>query len=276
MQLSCLPVSFFADIIEGKMSLAEWAHMGHELGLDGIDVSILFFPDASSETLRQTRRQIEDVGIGANMISTYPDFTHPDPAERARELGRAQESVGLASALGCNYVRLVAGQAHPQTTREQGIEWAISGMTALAEATRGADVELVYENHGKPGAWTYTDFSQPPDIFLEIARAVTPMGIGINFDTANATAFAPDPVALLDTVIDDVVTIHAADTAVRGELQHCILGQGLVPFLPVFARLHDHGWDGWMSIEENARCGREGVERSVNYVRQIWAEVTDQ
>jgi sugar phosphate isomerase/epimerase len=276
MQLSCLPVSFFADIISGEMSLAQWARMGRELGLDGIDVSILFFPDTSREALRQARQQIEDAGMSVNMISTYPDFTHPDPAERERELGRAQESVALASALGCNYVRLVAGQAHPETTREQGIEWAIAGMAALAEATRGADVALVYENHGKPGAWTYTDFSQPPDIFLEIARAVTPLGIGINFDTANATAFAPDPMALLDAVIDDVVTIHAADTAVRGELQHCILGEGLVPFLPLFARLYEHDWDGWMSIEENARCGREGVERSVYYVRQVWAEVTAQ
>jgi sugar phosphate isomerase/epimerase len=275
MQLSCLPVSFFADIISGEMSLAQWAQMGHELGLDGIDVSILFFPEASCTAIRQARNQVEDAGMRINMISTYPDFTHPDPLERERELGRAQESVAVASWLGCNYVRLVAGQAHPETTREQGIAWAVAGMSALVETTRDADVALVYENHGKPGAWTYTDFSQPPDIFMEIAHAVTPLGIGINFDTANATAFAPDPVALLDAVIDDVVTIHAADTAVRDELQHCILGEGLVPFLPLFARLYESGWDGWMSIEENARRGREGVERSVNYVRQVWAKVSN-
>jgi sugar phosphate isomerase/epimerase len=274
MQLSVLPVSFFADIISGKMSLAQWAQMGRELGLEGIDVSILFFPEASPTAIRQARRQVEDADMTINMISTYPDFTHPDPLERERELERAQETVAVASGLGCNYVRLVAGQAHPETTREEGIAWAIAGMSALVEKTRGADVALVYENHGKPGAWTYTDFSQPPDIFMEIARAVTPLGVGINFDTANATAFAPDPVALLNAVIDDVVTIHAADTAVRGELQHCILGEGLVPFLPLFARLYESGWDGWMSIEENARCGRDGVERSVRYVRQVWAEVT--
>ncbi len=274
MQLSCLPVSFFADIISGEMSLAQWAQMGRELGLDGIDVSILFFPEASRTAIRQARHEVEDAGMRVNMISTYPDFTHPDPLERERELGRAQESVAVASWLGCNYVRLVAGQAHPETTREQGIAWAIAGMSDLVETTQGADVALVYENHGKPGAWTYTDFSQPPDIFMEIARAVTPLGVGINFDTANATAFAPDPVALLDAVIDDVVTIHAADTAVRGELEHCILGEGLVPFLPLFARLYESGWDGWMSIEENARRGREGVERSVRYVRQVWAEIT--
>ena len=45
MKLSCLPVSFFADILGGRMSVSEWARMGRELGLDAIDLSILFVPD---------------------------------------------------------------------------------------------------------------------------------------------------------------------------------------------------------------------------------------
>ncbi len=48
MKLSCLPVSFFSDIIEGRMSVFEWAQMGASLGLDAIDISILFTPDHSS------------------------------------------------------------------------------------------------------------------------------------------------------------------------------------------------------------------------------------
>jgi len=271
MLLSCLPVSFFPAIIEGEMTLHEWATMARELGLDGIDVSTLFFPDTSRGAIREARHQIEDAGMRPNMISTYPDFTHPDAASRERELGQEQEAVAVASYLGCNYVRLVAGQAHPETSRQEGIEWAIAGMRALVETTRGVDVELVYENHGKPGAWTYTDFSQPPDIFLEIARAVVPLGVGINFDTANATAFAPDPMALLEEVVDDVVTVHAADTRILGELDHCILGEGLAPIPALFGRLQQAGWDGWMSIEENARQGREGVAKSVEYVRRVWS-----
>ena len=44
----------------------------------------------------------------------------------------------------------------------------------------------VYENHAKPGAWTYTDFSQPPEIFTEIVRRTADVGLGVNFDTGNA------------------------------------------------------------------------------------------
>ena len=43
MKLSCLPVSLYPDIIAGRVSLAAWARMGAELGLDAVDASILFF-----------------------------------------------------------------------------------------------------------------------------------------------------------------------------------------------------------------------------------------
>jgi sugar phosphate isomerase/epimerase len=129
---------------------------------------------------------------------------------------------------------------------------------------------LVYENHGKPGAWAYTDFSQPPDIFLAIVRATPPVGLGINFDTANATAFSADPLGLLEECLDRVVSIHVADTAVRGELKPVLLGTGVTPLAEIFRRLVRAGWDGWMCIEEASFQGRAGLESAVRFVRQSW------
>lgn len=34
MKVSCLQVSFFSEIMNGKMSLREWAHIGKGAGLD--------------------------------------------------------------------------------------------------------------------------------------------------------------------------------------------------------------------------------------------------
>lgn len=272
MQLSCLPVSFFADIIEGRMSIGEWARMGAELGLDAIDLSTLFIPDPSPQALSQIRRDIEAAGMQVGMVTSYPDFTHPDKKQRERELALEQEMVAAAASLGAKLVRVTAGQAHPETGREEGIAWAIEGLRKLVETVGDLGPRLVYENHGKPGAWRYTDFSQPPDIFLEIVRGTSDIGLGINFDTANATAFAEDPLALLNQVLDRVVSIHAADTAVRGELRPVLLGTGVTPFATLFGRLHQTGWDGWICIEEASKRGREGVEAAVRFVRQMWSQ----
>jgi sugar phosphate isomerase/epimerase len=270
MKLSCLPVSFFSDITEGRMSVFEWAQMGASIGLDAIDISILFTPDHNPQTLATMRRDVESTGMRILMVTSYPDFTHPDAAQRERELALEQEVVSVGAALGAQYVRVTAGQAHPETGRAEGISWAIQGLRRLAESTRSSGITLVYENHAKPGAWTFTDFSQPPDIFLEIARAIDDAGIGVNFDTGNAATFADDPVELLRAVMSQVITIHAADSSRRGELKHVLLGTGVTPYPALFRELKKAGWDGWICMEEAANQGRAGVEAAAGYIRQTW------
>jgi sugar phosphate isomerase/epimerase len=107
---------------------------------------------------------------------------------------------------------------------------------------------------------------------LEIVRRTAEVGLGINFDTANAASFANDPVALLDKVIDRVVSVHAADTAVRGEQRPVLLGTGITPFKALFARLKQAGWDGWICMEEVSYRGREGMEAAARFIRQAWSE----
>ncbi len=272
MRLSCLPVSFFAEIIDGRVPVAEWARMGRALGLDAIDLSILFVQPRTVEQARLLRRQIEDAGSRVAMITTYPDFTHPDAAQRRKELNLAIETVHIAEALGAGLVRVTAGQAHPATARGEGIGWAVEGLSHLVEAVRGAPVQPVYENHAKPGAWEYTDFSTPPEIFLEIARGTAPVGLGINFDTGNAAAFSADPLAMLDQVIDRVVSVHVADTAAFGELKPVPIGTGIAPIPAVFERLVASGWDGWLCMEEASFQGQAGIDAAARFVRAAWQQ----
>ncbi len=273
MKISCLPVSFFGDIIDMRMSLGEWATIGKKAGLDAIDISILFLPDRLKSTASKVRKEIEEKGMSVTMVTTYPDFTHPDLSQRQRELELELEAIAAAEELGAKFVRVTAGQAHPSTSREDGISWATEGLIQLVDLTKDSPVTLVYENHGKPGAWEYTDFSQPPDIFLEIVKSTSDCELELNYDTANATAFGDDPLQLLDLVIDRVRTIHAADTSKCGVLDHVLLGTGATPFEKIFERLANHSWDGWICIEEASFKGEEGVIEATKFVRSLWEEV---
>jgi sugar phosphate isomerase/epimerase len=272
MRLSCLPVSFFAEIIDGRMPLAEWARLGRSLGLDAVDLSILFLPQPTVEAARAARRQIEAAGSRVAMITTYPDFTHPDAAQRRRELELAIESVRVAEAVGADLVRVTAGQAHPATRRAEGIAWAVEGLSRLVEAVRRSPVRPVYENHAKPGAWEYTDFSTPPEVFLEIVRGTAACGLGINFDTGNAAAFSQEPLSLLEAVIERVVSVHVADTAVFGELKPVEIGTGIAPIPGCLLQLVAHGWDGWLCMEEASCQGTAGIEAAARFVRAAWQQ----
>lgn len=270
MKLSCLPVSFFSEIIESKMNVREWARLGASLGLDAIDLSILFVPDWSSAALAQMKQDIEDEGMRVAMVTSYPDFTHPDPIQRQKELHKEQEVVAVAASLGAELVRVTAGQAHPETRRAEGIEWAVQGLTRLAELTAGSGVTLAYENHAKPGAWQYTDFSQPVDIFLEVFEHTEAVKLGINFDTGNAATFANDPLDLLRQVFHRLVSVHASDSASHGELRHVLLGTGITPYASLFACLQQANWDGWICMEEASYQGRQGLEAATTFIRQTW------
>ena len=273
MKLSCLPVSFYPDIIAGRMRLGEWARMGAELDLDGVDVSILFFPDRSPRALARARREVEDEGMSLTMMSTYPDFTHPETAQRAVELDRARETVEVAAALGVQFVRAIAGQAHPETGRDEGIAWAVEALCTLVEYSRGLGVTVVYENHDQAGVMQYCDFSAPQDIFLAICEATADAGLGINYDTANAVVHAPAPLALLDRLVERVLTLHASDTSTAcGVLSPTVIGAGLVSFAEVFERLRRAERDNWICIEEASGQGRPAVEQAVRTIRQTWAE----
>jgi len=273
MKVSCLPVSFFAKIIAGSMTVGEWAQMGARVGLDGIDISILFVQKRTRSYLRDMRCAIEDSGLRLVMITTYPDFTHPDPAERRRQAVALRQNVDVAAVLGASYVRVTAGQGYPEVTYADGLAWATEGLTRAVEETKGSGITLVFENHARPAIWTYPDFSFPTRHFLAIADATAKTGLRINWDTANTLAYGDDPLAVLKQVIHRVETVHAADTGERGQLRHVLLGTGLVPFRETFAELQRAGFDGWICIEEGSNQGERGVRSAAAFVRQTWHDV---
>lgn len=270
MKLSCLPVSYFPQIISGEMTIGEWARLARAVGLDALDLSILFIKQRDAASLIEIRRELDGCGIGVAMLTTYPDFTHPDPTQRAREIAQSREEISVAAHLGAQWVRVTAGQAHPETEREQGLAWAVAGLTAILDTAEKYGVTLVFENHYKPMVWQYLDFSHPSDIFLEVVARTTGTSLGVNWDTANTLVYGDDPAPVLAQVLDRVVSVHAADTGQPGALTPVVVGSGVVPFQEMFGMLKSAGFDGLIAIEEASRQGQAGLQAAVDFIRAAW------
>ena len=272
MKLSCLPVSYFRALIEGTMTIPEWLAQAAALGLDGTDLSVLFFERRGAAMLRDLRTRIADAGLSLAILNTYPDLTHPDAATRQGEARQLVEDIRLASLLGAANVRVVAGPRHPETTRADGIRWCVEALRAASAAAGDEAVRLVFENHSQPAGWERPDFSFDPEVFLSIADGLAGSRVAILFDTANPIAWGAEPLAILERVIDRVTCVHAADTSVRGMLRPSQIGKGLVPFARIFRRLKQAGFDGWISIEEASGTGTAGMRQAVSAVQRAWAE----
>lgn len=270
MRMSCLPVSLYADISAGRRSLADWFRFAAELGLDGADISVAHLPGRDAASLTPLRRQAEDAGVVIPMMVTYTDFTHPDPAIRARQADELRGCIEAATHLGVESLRVTAGQQHPGVGRAEGIVWACAGLTACLTDAAAAGVTLCYENHTIGYGWTERDFSLPADIYLEIVRRTDSSSLRLLFDTANNLVNGEDPLPILDEVIERVAVIHAADMARKGHFEPTVVGTGVSPLAEIFRRFYRRGFDGWLSIEEGSKTGEEGFRRAVPAVRSLW------
>ena len=138
------------------------------------------------------------------------------------------------------------------------------------ERAAAAGVRLLYENHVRGAVWSYNDFSQPAERFLEIVRRTAGSGLEILFDTANCLALGDDPLAVLGQVRERVGAIHLSDIRRAGAFEPTVIGTGVAPIGAILRAIVQGGFDGVISIEEASRTGEEGFRRAAAFADQVW------
>lgn len=268
MKLSCLPVSLYPDLASGQLTCGAWFRMARTLGLDGADLSVAHVTSRTPSYLNGLRQEAVDAGVPIVMLATYTDFTHPDANERARQVDDLRAWIEAASRLGVSFLRLTAGQAHPGVAPNDGLDWATTGLTACLDDAATAGVQLLYENHVRGAVWSYNDFTQPAERFLEVVRRTVGTNLAVLFDTANNLALNEDPVAILRQVSSRVGALHLSDIRRAGTFEPTVIGTGVAPIPQLIEIMTRTGFDGWVSIEEASRTGEEGFRRAVAFARQ--------
>jgi sugar phosphate isomerase/epimerase len=269
MKISCLPVSLFKVIQEGKISIKEWAHEAKIIGLDAIDLSIALIRDNTPVYLESLKEDLDREEMPLVMITSYPDFTHPEKLQREREKDYFIRDIALSSYLGAEYLRMTSGQAHPETGIKTGISYAVEYFKRMNDVSHKYGIKLLYENHTKPGAWNYADFSMPFEIFAEIADKIKDTGIGINLDLGNLLVCGMEPLPVLEEMYSRIETIHASDMKEKGKFGPTAIGSGVVPYPEIFSYLEQKGFDKWICIEEASLRGMEGIRDAVVFIRKL-------
>ena len=121
-------------------------------------------------------------------------------------------------------------------------------------------------------------------MFCDLVSRIDSPNFGVNYDPSNAFLAGEDPLELLDRVKERVVTMHASDRYLiegtledlrreedsRGyaaRLRHGVIGGGMNDFDAIFTKLHDVGFDGWISIEDGID-GLAQLQESVSFLRR--------
>ena len=268
MRLSCIPVSFFAPISQGQMTLAEWMDFAVELGLDGIECGPLLIKPLGPTTPTEFRHLADARGLAVSNYTGYSDFAHPDPEVRKRELAAVLENLEAARELGAPSVRVLTGQQWPGVKTEDGIHWVVEGIRQAAGEAERMGIRLNVENHTKAAIWTHFDFAMKGEIFLQIMERLHDVPVGVQFDIANPMVAGEDTLVLFEKVRSRIGYVHINDVRRVGAFEFVPVGTGLAPIREVLARLREQGYTGWVGIEEASRTGKRGFQQAVRFTRQ--------
>ena len=284
-RISVFPKYHFDELVSGQASFEQWIRDASGLGGEGIEHYDGFFRSLAPEDVDPIVRTIEATGQRTSMVCFSPDFTHPDPVERRRQVERQKAAIDLTVRLGARHCRTLSGQRHPGLARKEGIARTVDGIRRSLEYAEQRDVVLCMENHYKDGTWRYPEFAQPEDIFLEIIEQIESPHFGVQYDPSNAFVGGFDPITFLEKVRHRVVTMHASDRYLApgatlddlatgdgslgyaSALKHGETGKGLNDYHAIFRLLADAGFNGWISVE----AGMEGlaeIARSVEFLKQ--------
>ncbi len=138
---------------------------------------------------------------------------------------------------------MLSGQRWPEVSREQGLEYASSGIKACLPLAEELGVTLGLENHYKDGNWLYPEFAQKKDVFVDLLKRIPESkNFGVQYDPSNAVVAGDDPVELLREVVHRVVSMHASDRylAEGSTLEDLKAAEGTAGYTAILK----HGVDG--------------------------------
>jgi sugar phosphate isomerase/epimerase len=271
-RVSVFPKCYFDQLCRGDMDYLEWIRSSATLGGEGVEHYDGFFRSYDAADVDPVLAAMAETDQISSMLCFSPDFTHPDAAERARQVERQKNAIDLAVRLGTRFCRTLSGQNRPGLTRGDGVAWTVEGLQRSIEHAERRNVILCLENHYKDGTWQYAEFAQPEAIFLEILERVDSPHLGVQYDPSNALVGNYDPVRFLEKVVPRVVTMHASDRYLaNGVLVHGETGKGQIDYDAIFGILSRAGFAGWISVEDGMN-GLDELRRSVAFLQTKRAE----
>jgi inosose dehydratase len=218
-----------------------------------------------------------------------------DPDALAETLAHSREICSLLAAVGAGHLVVLDAIGKPRRSPTAGrfdaaarlepVAWAnlIAASEAIGEVAREHGLEMAFHPH----AGTHVEFE---DEVEKLLAETDPSLVGLCLDTGHSHYAGIDPVDLYERHAGRVGYIHLKDidearlaSALSRRLSFqdavgdgvfCPLGEGMVDLPRLRDALHAHGYDGWLTVEqdrlgETSRTAKEDAEECLACLRAI-------
>jgi L-ribulose-5-phosphate 3-epimerase len=169
--------SYRKQLAAKTMSYEALIRLTSELGLDGLDTTVYWFPDTSDQYLATLRRTAYKNAVNLYSIAVRIRLAQPTPELQLAEFESLKKWVDVAEKLGATHIRVFGGAIPKGATESQAIGWAVEVLKRCAEYSGGKGILLGVEDDGG-----LTTTAEPT---VQIVKQTDSPWAGINLDTGN-------------------------------------------------------------------------------------------
>jgi sugar phosphate isomerase/epimerase len=169
--------SFRQDLQSGKLKYTDLVRIAAEHDLDGLDLTVYWFPHTENSFLIPLRRAAYNSGIELYSISIRTILTRPQGDIRNTALEEIKRWVDVAAKLGAGHIRVFGGPVPADMNENVALGWVVEMLDAASSYSSQAGIILGLENHG--------GITDKAENIVKIVKQVNNPFVGINLDTAN-------------------------------------------------------------------------------------------
>ena len=169
--------SYRDDLQNKRMNYEDLVPLAVETGVDGLDLTVYWFPSTEDSFLLPLRRLAYKNAVEIYSISVRSDLCKPPGSARDKEAVELRKWVDVAQKLGASHIRVFGGTVPKGSTEEQASGWVAEMLKAASEYSGSKGVILGLENHG--------GVTERADTIIKIVKTVDSPWVGINLDTGN-------------------------------------------------------------------------------------------
>jgi len=219
-----------------------------EIGYEGIELHDCHFPaDVRQEKVDDLSKVARERGIELVNLATFVGgFTELSDVGCGDEFRKFERYLGFARTLGIPYIRLNPGRPEPERATAEEWKKAAFWLSKAADLSRPHDISIVLEMH--EGSLIATAEST-----LKLLAMINRDNVVINYDVGNIFHVPADyGVDALRKIEGRVRFVHVRDEKGKGkdgQWIYTLFGEGILDYRPIFHKLKETGFRGYISAE---------------------------
>jgi L-ribulose-5-phosphate 3-epimerase len=179
--------SFREQLQKGTLKYEDLVPMAVEHEVDGLDLTVYWFPSTEKSFLLPLKRLAYRHGVELYSISVRTNMCQPTAELRDKEVADVKKWVDVAATLGAGHIRVFGGTVPKTSNEEEAVKWVVDVLSRGAAYAAERGVILGLENHG--------GITARASRILEIVKKVDSPWAAVNMDTGNFESDAYEQIA---------------------------------------------------------------------------------